>query len=387
MDSLADDVTRLGHEPDNSRGSAARRAVAALLAFTVVGCSTLDELGLGWGSAGSAEAPQASAPDPAAPALQPAPAASAPALRTAAIWPDETGTPRAPDNSAAEAPLPDNASPELRDLARRAMAGDANAEYEIGTRFARGMEVPQSDERAAYWYRRAADQRKADALYALGLVYLNGSGVPRDVREAMNWFRRASIAGNPRGAYEVGRLYESGELGPPNPRIAAGWYRIAADGGDEQGKQALARLQASPGVAASAMPGTGVASPDAGRLAPAQATTAATSAEPGLDNPAAQVPAPEPTSRQAAIASPSAVPATPPALAPDRPATGAQIREIQQLLGRLNLDAGQANGRLGRRTRAAIATFQRSQGLPVTGQPSAALLQALRTAAEPPRFD
>lgn len=366
MKPLADEVTGFGRVSDHVHGAAARRAAAVLLAVTVAGCSTLHELGLGWGEAASAEAPQASAP--AAPAPQATPAVSAPVLGAVAASPQETGTLRAPgDDPAAELPLPDYASAELRDLARHAITGDANAEYEIGTVFARGMAVPQSHERAAYWYRRAAEQGKADALYALGLAYLNGAGVPRDAREAMTWFRRASVAGNPRGAYEVGRLYETGELGPPNLRIAAGWYRIAADAGDEQGKEALARLQAAPGGGASATPGTGIAgpAPDASRAAPAQTTAAPSNA--AVPN--------------------AAVPATQPAVAPERSASSAQIREIQQLLARLNLDAGQANGRLGRKTRAAIATFQRSRGLTVTGQPSAALLQALRTAAEPPRFD
>lgn len=365
MQSLADDMARLEHEPNNTCGVAARHAAAVLLAFTLVGCSTLDGLGLGWGEAAPVEAPQASASAThiAPPAPQPAPAVLAPALRAAAISPDETSSVHAPaDNPAAEARLPDNASAELRDLARRAIAGDANAEYEIGTSFERGMDVPQNYERAAYWYRRAAGQDKAEAAYAFGSLWDRGLGVPRDAREAMNWFRRASVAGKPRGAYEVGRLYETGELGPPNPRIAAGWYRIAADAGDAQGKEALARLRAAPRAAAPAMPGTGSVSPapDASRLAPAEAITATTSA---------------------------AVPASQPAIAPERTATGAQIREIQQLLARLDLDAGQVNGRLGRKTRAAIATFQRSQGLPVTGRPSAALLETLRTATEPPRFE
>lgn len=362
MKSPADDVTRLEHEPNNAQGTAVRRVGAVLLTFTVVGCATLDELGLGWGEAAPVEAPQAadSTARPTALVPQPAPAASAPTLMAAAVSPDETGTAPLPaDNPAAELPLPDSASAELRDLARKAIAGDANAEYEIGTLFARGAEVPQSHERATYWWRRAADQGSADARYALGLAYLNGSGVPRDAREAMNWFRRASVSGNPRGAYEIGRLYEAGELGPSNPRIAAGWYRIAAEAGDAQGKEALARLQASSGTGASAMPGT---------------ATARTVPRP-----------PSPT--ETAVVSPSAVPATQPTVAPERPATGAEIREIQQLLTRLDLDAGQANGRLGSRTRAAIATFQQSQGMPVTGQPSAALLEALRTAAAPPRFD
>jgi TPR repeat protein len=349
--------------------------VAVLLAFTVVGCSTLNDLGLGWGGAASAEAPQASAAaTPAAvPAPQAAPAVSAPALRAAEVSPGETSTPRAPGGDpAAELPLPDNASAELRDLARKAIAGDANAEYAIGTVFARGVDVPQSYEHAAYWYRRAADRGKADAAYAFGALWEQGLGVPRDPREAMNWFRKASVTGNPRGAYEVGRLYETGELGPANPLMAAGWYRIAANAGDEQGKQALARLQAAL---------------EAGRMAPAQTTAAITSPERVPDNNrAVQMPAPAGPSQTAAVP-PSAATAAQPAIAPDRPATSAQVREIQQLLAKLNLDAGRANGRLGRKTRAAIATFQQSQGLPVTGWPSAALLEALRTAAEPPRFD
>lgn len=371
MRSLADDGTKFERAPSHGRGVAARHVVTALLAFTVVGCSSLDELGLGWGDAAPAEAPQASAAaaGPTVLAPQSAPAISAPVLRAAAVSP-----PIPDDNPAAELPLPDNASAELRDLARKAIAGDADAEYQIGTFFARGLEVPQSYERAAYWYRRAADRGKGDAAYAFGSLWEQGLGVPRDAREAMNWFRKASVTGTPRGAYEVGRLYETGQLGPSNPRIAAGWYRIAAKAGDEQGRQALARLQAALG---------------AGRQAPAQTAAAITSPEPIPDNNrAAQMPAPEPVGpSQTATISPSPVPATQPAITPERPATGAQVMEIQQLLVRLNLDAGQPNGRLGRRTRAAIATFQRSQGLPVTGQPSAALLEALRASAEPPRFD
>jgi len=373
----AEDGARFEREPNHGRGAAARHAMAVLLACTVVGCSTLNDLGLGWGGAASAEAPQASAaaPPTAVPAPQAAPAASAPALGATAMSPGETSTPGAPSGDpAAELPLPDNASAELRDLARKAIAGDANAEYEIGTVFARGMGVPQSYEHAAYWYRRAADQGKSDAAYAFGALWEQGLGVPRDAREAMNWFRKASVTGNPHGAYEVGRLYETGELGPANPLMAAGWYRIAARAGDEQGKQALARLQAAL---------------DAGRLSPAQTTTAATSPErvPG-NNRAVQMPAPEPASPgQTAALPPPAATAAPPVIAPERPATSAQVREIQQLLAKLNLDAGRANGRLGRKTRAAIATFQQSQGLPVTGWPSAALLEALRTAAEPPRFE
>ena len=373
--------------------SVACHVAAVLLAFGMVGCSTMEGMGLGWGEADPVDPPQASASHPTVLAPQPASAASAPTLMAAATSPGGTATALVPaDDPAAEAPLPDDASAALRDLTRKAMAGDAHAEYQLGDAFARGTDVPRNDERAAYWYRRAADHGNALAAYALGGMFEQGVGVQRDAREAMNWYRKASVTGFPHGAFDVGRLYEAGQLGPPNPRIAAGWYRIAADAGDDQGREALARLQVARSAGTPATPGIATLSPqpNAGRLAPPPGSTAATSPVPVPDNRVTPglVPVPEAAGpSQTAVASPANVPATNPAMAPERPATTAEIREIQQLLGMLDLDAGRPNGQLGRKTQAAIATFQQSQGLPVTGRPSPELLQALRTAAAPPRFD
>jgi peptidoglycan hydrolase-like protein with peptidoglycan-binding domain len=67
--------------------------------------------------------------------------------------------------------------------------------------------------------------------------------------------------------------------------------------------------------------------------------------------------------------------------AASEPPGAAQLKEIQQLLTMMNYDAGPADGELGGKTRNAIGAFQRKQKLPVTGRPSAELLQALRQAA------
>ena len=53
------------------------------------------------------------------------------------------------------------------------------------------------------------------------------------------------------------------------------------------------------------------------------------------------------------------------------------VRAIQGALAARGYDPGPADGLMGPRTQGAIATFERAQGLPVTGQPSAALLRAL----------
>ena len=58
--------------------------------------------------------------------------------------------------------------------------------------------------------------------------------------------------------------------------------------------------------------------------------------------------------------------------------TQADRKELQQRLTRAGYDAGTADGVLGSKSEAAIAAYQRANGLAVTGQPSRALLQALR---------
>jgi lytic murein transglycosylase len=60
--------------------------------------------------------------------------------------------------------------------------------------------------------------------------------------------------------------------------------------------------------------------------------------------------------------------------------TKADRQEMQRLLARAGYDAGTADGVIGTKTREAIAAFQRSRGMAVTGEPSMALLLALRQA-------
>jgi TPR repeat protein len=409
MKSPAHSGARLGREPKNTRNAAPRGATAMLL-IAATGCFTLDGLG-----ARQAEA--------APPAAVETPQAFASATSSAA-----TAAPQSAADSHGTVLLPDNASAELRALARNAMAGQGAAENDLGTFFVLGIEVPQSVEQAAYWYRRAADQGVANASYnlgvllerglgvprdpeaavarfresaeaghagalnALGLAYLKGSGVARDPAEALIWFQRASAGGNPRGAYNVARLYESGDLGAPDPQTAAGWYRVAAEAGNEQARAALARLQAESGTGVSSEARTGFVGLawTASLLVLDQASPPVTGPDPILDGLAARLVGPASSGPvETAMAAPvSAMSAARPAAAPERALTVAEIKETQRLLARLKLKVGWIDGRVGRRTRAAIAAFQQSRDLAVTRRPSVALLASLRTAAtSPSRID
>lgn len=71
--------------------------------------------------------------------------------------------------------------------------------------------------------------------------------------------------------------------------------------------------------------------------------------------------------------------------ADNRRLTREQALEIQQRLAQLGFHAGEMDGVLGSKTRAAIRTYQTSSDLPADGYPSLPLLERLQTATPAPR--
>lgn len=65
----------------------------------------------------------------------------------------------------------------------------------------------------------------------------------------------------------------------------------------------------------------------------------------------------------------------------NRPVTREEVREMQSLLTGLGFDTRGIDGIAGRRTRSAIAQFQKARGVLADGEPSVALLGALRLAS------
>ncbi len=65
----------------------------------------------------------------------------------------------------------------------------------------------------------------------------------------------------------------------------------------------------------------------------------------------------------------------------ETPMTRADVKAVQELLNRLGHDAGEVDGLPGAQTRAALAAFQRSVGVPADGHVDAAALARLRGAA------
>ena len=75
---------------------------------------------------------------------------------------------------------------EIARLEERALAGDAQAQFDLGKCYASGSGVEADAAAAVYWYAQAAGQGHADAQNNLGICLYNGDGTEQN-RQAAAW--------------------------------------------------------------------------------------------------------------------------------------------------------------------------------------------------------
>jgi TPR repeat protein len=113
------------------------------------------------------------------------------------------------------------------------------AELALGDLYARGQGVMKSLPTAADWYRKAAQHGNARAMNNLGAMAANGDGMKADPAEALTWFTAAANKGLSNAQYNLGLIYARGEGVPVDMKAAYVWFRLAANHGDEDALQAI----------------------------------------------------------------------------------------------------------------------------------------------------
>lgn len=83
--------------------------------------------------------------------------------------------------------------------------GDPIAQYLLGTMYVQGRDVPQSDEDAAKWYAKAADQGLAAAQYNLCVLYYECLGIVCSTMDAA-WWRKAAKQGYTEARVNLARI-------------------------------------------------------------------------------------------------------------------------------------------------------------------------------------
>lgn len=110
----------------------------------------------------------------------------------------------------------------------RAVRGEAQAQYELGSRYFYGQGVPQDDTQAVQWFRRAAEQGHADAQSFLAMTYRAGRGVTLNFEEAAAWARKAAEQGHAHGQGLLGIMSFDGQGVPKDAVEGYKWETLAA---------------------------------------------------------------------------------------------------------------------------------------------------------------
>ena len=127
----------------------------------------------------------------------------------------------------------------------RAGLGDAEAQFNLGVRFA-GEGAAQDYAQAAHWYRKAADQSHSLAQFNLAIMYAAGQGVPQDEAQSRVWMQKAADRGDAGAQYNIGmKLHRASVEGlpeaAPESRIQAyKWLQLAAAQGYRSSEAAWA---------------------------------------------------------------------------------------------------------------------------------------------------
>ena len=148
---------------------------------------------------------------------------------------------------------------------KKAEAGDATAQSNLGVIYSSGAGVPKNMAEALKWYRLAADQGFAPAQNNLGVRYARGDGVPKDMAEALKWYRKAADQGHAKAQYSLGYMYANGDGVSKDDAEAVKWWRRAAEQGYASAQNAMAALEAGPQNPASGFYRNGANSTDSVR--------------------------------------------------------------------------------------------------------------------------
>lgn len=299
---------------------------------------------------------------------------------------DTTGAVPPADASPAEATAKFDIPTDVGPLALRDAAGngDAKALFEVGSRYAESRGVKEDMAAAAKWYEKSAELGFAPAEYRIGNFFEKGIGVARDIKKAKTWYQLAAEQGNASAMHNLAVLFAMAADGVTDNESAAHWFQAAADVGVKDSQFNLGILAAK-GVgmkqnleesykwfALVAKTGDKDASAKRDEIAnamrPEQLERARAAAElwkaKPLDAAANSVDIPE--SWQ------NGTPQTTASVDMKK-----AVENIQRILNKNGYDAGDADGRMGQKTKTAIMAFQTDNKLPATGTVDEKLVKAL----------
>ncbi len=128
-----------------------------------------------------------------------------------------------------------------REWTEAANQGQAEAQYNLGMLYLKGLGVARNPEEAFRWLSLAGEHSFADAEFQVGLMREKGVGVRQDYAQAQLWFTLAAERGDSEAEVSLADLYDEGHGVQKDLARAVYWYKLAAE-------QGLAEAQARLGA-------------------------------------------------------------------------------------------------------------------------------------------
>lgn len=133
-----------------------------------------------------------------------------------------------------EAPVPQ------QDMQALAEAGHAFAQHYLGVSYHLGLNREQDNEKAVYWWGRAAEQHHREAQFLLGQFFSMGNGVTQDLAKAAELFQLAADQGHCQAQINLAGMLIAGQGVGKDEAQARRLLALAAN--DHQSAEAAAAL-------------------------------------------------------------------------------------------------------------------------------------------------
>lgn len=121
----------------------------------------------------------------------------------------------------------------------KAQAGNAKAQFNVGSAYRYGKGVEKNDEQAVYWFRLSAAQNDPSGECALASCYYKGEGVMQSYEAAFALYHKAAEQGHKYAQYNIALCYLYGRGVEMNRNAARRWLTASAKVGFEKSKIAL----------------------------------------------------------------------------------------------------------------------------------------------------
>jgi len=127
----------------------------------------------------------------------------------------------------------------------KAIAGDADAQFNLACYYAENYDTGIKLELAVELYKKAAEQDHVGAQNNLGNMYINGNGVISDDKEAVKWYKKSAEQDHDYAQFNLGVMYANGRGVEKDDKEAVKWYTKAAEQENANAQSNLAWMYAN----------------------------------------------------------------------------------------------------------------------------------------------